>query len=66
MLGPLLLHWDALASTYQEFLSHIQSVLELQLDAAEIRIGSDEAKALLKAISNVFPCHKIPLQRASE
>ena len=61
-LGPLFLHKDASYRTYRSFFAHIAAELELpmigMLDirlSKEMVIGSDNEKALTKAIENTFP-----------
>jgi len=60
-LGPLLLHKDATYQTYKVFLEHINTQIYLDIDNIEVRIsenmefGSDDEKALTKAIDHVFP-----------
>ena len=61
-LGPVMLHFDAKTDTYVTFFSHLSSVLgaaandvhtEL-LDDATTVFGSDEEKAIVNAIKQVF------------
>lgn len=60
MLGPVYLHWDGSYQTYHRFFSHLQGRLDtLALSGAELAIsdlivGSDEEKALTKAIQRCF------------
>ena len=60
-LGPVLLHKDATYKTYKSFLEHIKTELESDIEAVELRLpesiefGTDDEKALTKAIDNVFP-----------
>ena len=51
MLGPMMLHYDSDYETYFSFLSLIKQ----KTGATDIIIGSDEEKAITKAIRNVFP-----------
>jgi hypothetical protein len=51
MLGPMMLHFDSDYNTYFTFLSHIRQ----KIGDTDIIIGSDEEKAITKAISNTFP-----------
>ena len=60
MLGPVFLHWDGLYTTYNRFFSHIQGQLEkdingIQVSGHQLVLGSDEEKALLKAMKEAFP-----------
>ena len=66
ILGPVYLHWDGLFCTYQRFLTHLSSVLdssveETVLSTNELVIGSDEEKAIVKAVKNAFPNSKLTL-----
>ena len=60
-LGLVLLHKDATYKTYKSFLEHIKTELESDIEAVELRLpesiefGTDDEKALTKAIDNVFP-----------
>ncbi|XP_076057534.1 uncharacterized protein LOC143035019 [Oratosquilla oratoria] len=59
-LGPMLLHWDGEYFTYQRFFSHIQAKLSSGIDRAslgfsELVVGSDEEKAIVKAMKECFP-----------
>ena len=60
-LGPVLLHKHATYKTYKSFLEHIKTELESDIEAVELRLpesiefGTDDEKALTKAIDNVFP-----------
>lgn len=51
MLGPMRLHVDSDSDAYFTFLSHIRQ----KIGDTDIIIGSDEEKAITKAISNAFP-----------
>ena len=61
MLGPLFLHWDGDFRTYHTFFAHLQGQLGATLSSAEVGmndemlIGSDEEKALTKAIRTQTP-----------
>ena len=58
--GPVLLHKDATYKTYKISLEHISPELESDIEAVELRLsesikfGTDDEKALTKAIDNVF------------
>ncbi|KAK3096736.1 hypothetical protein FSP39_002786 [Pinctada imbricata] len=61
-LGPLFLHRDTSHQTYRSFFAHISAELEVKLiDEIDIRLpsimvlGSDEEKAITKAIETTFP-----------
>ncbi len=56
-LGPVYLHWDGSYKTYHRFFSHIQvqalldlKVNETHLGFSDVIIGTDEEKAMTKAI----------------
>ena len=59
MLGPVFFHWDGSCSTYQRFFSHIRTKLDTNINTeiglCDIVVGSDEEKAILKAIQQSFP-----------
>ena len=59
MLGPVFLHWDGSCESYQRFFSHLRTKLDsninTELGFCELVIGSDEEKAILKAIQQSFP-----------
>ena len=59
MLGPVFLHWDGSCESYQRFFSHLRTKLDsninTELGFCELVIGSDEEKAILKAIRQNFP-----------
>ena len=56
MMGPMFLHWDGSFDSYQPFFAHIKRKLDdTDFPATEILIGSDEEKALVKALKSVFP-----------
>ena len=54
-----LLHWDGSCKSYQWFFSHLRAKLDsninTELGFCELVIGSDEEKAILKAIQQSFP-----------
>lgn len=54
-LGPMLLHWDADFKSFHAFFSHLQRELAENIDCVEIKIGSDQEKALIKALKLCFP-----------
>ena len=60
-LGPVLLHKDATYKTYKTFLEHIATELDSDIDSLELRVseqmefGTDDERALTKAIEHVFP-----------
>ncbi|CAG2210675.1 unnamed protein product [Mytilus edulis] len=62
--GPMLLHKDASYKTYRAFFSNISATLELPINDVELRLheniefGSDDEKAMTKAIENAFPTAK--------
>jgi len=55
-LGPTLLHWDGETDSYYKFLTHLNSKLGFP---SGLKVGSDEEKAIKKAIQNAFdsPIH---------
>ena len=60
MLGPVFLHWDGLYPTYHAFFSHLRSQIDDSINGIEVGgrnllVGSDEEKALTKAIQQSFP-----------
>ncbi|VDI75391.1 Hypothetical predicted protein [Mytilus galloprovincialis] len=55
--GPMVLHKDASYTTYRGFFSHISATLELRLHET-IEFGSDDEKAMTKAIEKAFPTAK--------
>ena len=60
MLGPVYLHWDGLFPTYHRFFSHLQSQFDecicgIQASGRHLLLGSDEEKALTKAMKQLFP-----------
>ena len=58
---PVLLHKDATYKVYKTFLEHVPTEVDNGIDDIEVRIseqmefGSDDEKALTKAIEHVFP-----------
>ena len=60
-LGPALLHKEATYKVYKTFLEHVLTELDSEIDSVELRIsdhmefGSDDEKALTKAIDHTFP-----------
>jgi hypothetical protein len=60
-LGPVYLHWDgAFHTIYQRLFTHLSSVLDTGISDTllsfnDLVIGSDEEKALVKAIKASFP-----------
>ncbi len=59
MLGPLFLHWDGTYQTYQRFFSHLRTKFDANINKevglCDLIIGSDEEKAILKAVGQSFP-----------
>ena len=59
-LGPVMLHNDATFKTYKSFLEHVETELSQNVESLEIRLpenmefGTDDEKALTKAIEHVF------------
>ena len=58
------MHWDGSFHTYQRFFTHLAAVLESPLLDAELGtsnlvVGSDEEKALVKAVKCSFSGTKI-------
>ena len=72
MLGPVFLHWDGLYPTYHAFFSHLRSQIDDSINGIEVGgrnllVGSDEEKALTKAIQQSFPSsHHILCRRHIE
>ena len=72
MLGPVFLHWDGLYQTYHRFFSHLQSQLDdcicsIQASGRHLLLGSDEEKAMTKAMKQCFPqSHHILCRRHIE
>ena len=57
MIGPVYLHRDGTYGSYHAFFAHLQSKLD-SIDLAgvgDLLVGSDDEKALTKAISRCFP-----------
>ena len=55
-LGPMYLHWDENFETYHGFFSHLQVKLhDLNVTDIEIKIGSDQEYAIIKALRSCFP-----------
>ena len=59
MLGPVYLHWDGLYPTYHAFFSHLRSQMDDSINSIEVvgrnlLVGSDQEKALTKAIKQSF------------
>ena len=60
-LGPMMLHKDVTFKTYKSFLEHVETELSQNVESLEIRLpenmefGTDDEKALTKAIEHVFP-----------
>jgi len=61
ILGPIYLHWDGTYEAYQAFFAHLQSKLDnvalsgMKIGVPDLLVGSDEEKALLKAVERCFP-----------
>ena len=62
MLGPMYLHWDGSYDSYHPFFAHIKRKLDASIDGMAllgsdgmIHLGSDDEKALLKALKSNFP-----------
>ena len=72
MLGPVFLHWDGLYQTYHRFFSHLQSqfddcICSIQASGRHLLLGSDEEKAMTKAMKQCFPLsHHILCRRHIE
>ena len=72
MLGSVFLHWDGLYPTYHAFFSHLRSQIDDSINGIEVGgrnllVGSDEEKALTKAIQQSFPSsHHILCRRHIE
>ena len=59
----MFLHWDGSCVTYQKFLSYLRSHLDKECNTIiryndELTIGSDDEKALVKALKICFPSAK--------
>ena len=55
----LCFHWDGTFHIYQRFLSHLSAVVDqpltdTELGVSNLIVGSDEEKALVKAIKSSF------------
>ena len=66
ILGLVYLHWDGAFHTYHRFFTHLASVIdtnifETLLSVNDIVVGSDEEKALVKAIKSSFPNSELTL-----
>jgi hypothetical protein len=66
LLGPFYLHWDGTFQTYKRCFTHLASVLEdvpleTEVSSNNLVIGSDEEKALVKAVKMSFPQSKLTL-----
>ena len=66
ILRPLYLHWDDAFHTYQRFFTHLSSVLGTEIETSllstnDMVIGTDEEKALVKALKSSFPDSKLTL-----
>jgi len=62
MLGPVYLHWDGSYETYHAFFaSHLRCKLDninisgLEFGVGDLIVGSDEERALKKAVEICFP-----------
>ena len=62
MMGPVYLHWDGHYQTYHRFFSHIQSHLHdikgTDISSKQLVFGSNEEKAMTKALHHCFPDSK--------
>ena len=60
-MGPVLLHKEATYKVYKTFLEHVATEVDNTIDSVGLRVlekmefGSDNEKALTKAIEHVFP-----------
>ena len=60
-MGPVLLHKEANYKVYKTFLEHVATEVDNEIETVELRVsdkmefGSDDEKALTKAIEHVFP-----------
>ena len=66
LLEPVYLHWDGSFHTYQRFFTHLAAVLEkplldTELGTIDLVVGSDEEKALVKAVKCSFSKAKLIL-----
>ena len=61
MLGPVYLHWDGSYETYRAFFAHLRCKLDniningLEFGVWDLIVGSDEDRALRKAVETCFP-----------
>lgn len=59
MMGPCYLHWNGTYHSYHRFFSHLQCFLDdvagAELSGKNLVFGSDEEKAITKAIKKCFP-----------
>lgn len=55
LFGPMLIHWDGRSDTYHEFFAHVRSMLATELQVTDIKVGSDDEKALTRALDSIFP-----------
>ena len=62
ILGPICLHTDASYRAYRSFFAHIAAELEVNIInvidvrlSKDIQLGSDDEKALAKAVDATFP-----------
>ena len=66
-MGPVYLHWDGAFHIYQRLFTHLSSVLDTGipdtlLSFNDLVIGSEEEKALVKAIKSSFPQSKLTVR----
>ena len=60
-MGPVLLHKEATYKVYKTFLEHVATEVDNTIDSVKLRVsekmefGSDDERALTKAIEHVFP-----------
>jgi len=60
MLGPAYLHWDGNYKTYHAFFAHLRYKLDninisgLEFGTEDLIVGSDEERALMKAVETCF------------
>ena len=61
MLGQVYLHWGGSYETYHAFSAHLRCKLDninisgLQFVVGDLIVGSDEERALTKAVETCFP-----------
>lgn len=55
MNSPLYLQWNTSFDAHHMFFVHIKRKFDHEMEAIKIHIGSDEARALVKALDSVFP-----------